>query len=303
MDWIEEFTQTGCVVVDNVLTQEEVHLFRQKLHETIYQNTGISHQEYLQTPSLAMGQRLKGPSANIFACKWKMDLHLHPKVVEIYDNLLRGTYYLNQGIFTHPYEQIQHSPLSLGYVDKICYRLPGEGGLSLHLDKNPLDPYLEKAGGLDKWRPIQAFVCLTDHYGSDYGGLKVVPKFHLDFDQYFNNNSKAKECIGLAGEFFRMGDKSFCALEKKLETVICSAGSMVLWDSRLPHATCDNLTTGDSREVIYTGFLPNIDLNRRFCISQWNKIHSSPDYDWDSEDQYISRLLQLSKQMSQKGGN
>ena len=33
------------------------------------------------------------------------------------------------------------------YIDRVCYRLPdsvqAEGGLGLHLDRNPLDPYLE----------------------------------------------------------------------------------------------------------------------------------------------------------------
>ena len=36
---------------------------------------------------------------------------------------------------------------------------------------------------------------------------------------------------------------------------------MVLWDYRLPHATSDRLEGSDSREVVYLGFLPSVEVN------------------------------------------
>ena len=77
-----------------------------------------------------------------------------------------------------------------------------EGGLNLHLDRNPHDPYLEKSTGLSKWLPIQAIVCLTDHYDGDSGGLKVVPGFHKEIVKYFHESGKASSCS--SGEFYRL---------------------------------------------------------------------------------------------------
>lgn len=57
-----------------------------------------------------------------------------------------------------------------------AYRLPdhiqAEGGLGLHLDRNPYDPYLlcpTVTKKLLKYRPIQSWIGLTDHYGSKSG--------------------------------------------------------------------------------------------------------------------------------------
>jgi hypothetical protein len=48
----------------------------------------------------------------------------------------------------------------------VHWRLPDiikqEGDLSGYFDRNPYDPYLMKSGDLKKWKPIQAFVSLTD---------------------------------------------------------------------------------------------------------------------------------------------
>jgi hypothetical protein len=59
-----------------------------------------------------------------------------------------------------------------------------EGGLSLHLDRNPLDPYLLLSGGLEKWRPIQGFVCLTGELEFDLAHLyflstKSLSSYHF----------------------------------------------------------------------------------------------------------------------------
>lgn len=57
-----------------------------------------------------------------------------------------------------------------------AYRLPdhiqAEGGLGLHIDRNPFDPYLQAptvTKKLLKYRPIQSWIGLTDHYGSKSG--------------------------------------------------------------------------------------------------------------------------------------
>jgi len=162
----------------------------------------------------------------------------------------------------------------LAYIDRVCWRLPdnikSEGGLSCHLDRNPYDPYLMKSGSLKKWRPIQAFVSLTDQYGTNSGGLKVVKGFHHKIDEYFNKNMKDDTNKG--GEFYRLNSKSHALLAKNLCPIDAPKGSLVCWDNRLPHATCQLLDGYDTREVIYVGWLPNIELNKKYCAQQLENI-------------------------------
>ena len=69
-------------------------------------------------------------------------------------------------------------------IDRICYRLPDhirrEGGLGLHIDRNPYHPYKT-----DRFRPIHSFISLTDHYDFQSGGLQLIDKFHNEYDEYF----------------------------------------------------------------------------------------------------------------------
>lgn len=307
---ISEFKDSGVLVVEDVLSEEEVDHARACLHEDIYRLTGVRHGDENWAD---IGSRLKGPGMYIYYAKWKLlNIHLHPKVTASYEQLLSDTYGPgNVHGFEHPFEAC-HNHLAM--VDRVCYRLPssisGEGGLALHLDRNPLDPYLQQAaGGLDKWRPIQAFVALTDHVDSNSGGLRVVRGFHKRIDEYFKNSKEAQDACGHRGEFFRMNAKSHARLYQQLEVVYAPKGSLVLWDSRLPHATCDRLEGFDTREVVYTGFLPNTELNRRFVQEQKEHIQRneyplygprggddgaiSADKDWTLDELSVEQRIRL----------
>lgn len=292
---IEEFRENGIVVIENVLSPEEVQCARRSLHEDVYKYTGIAHQSENWSD---IGARLKGPANKINYAKWKLlNINLNPNSVYTHNKLLSATYGPgNIPGFEHPYQAFDKS---FCFVDRVCYRLPDtahkEGGLALHLDRNPHDPYLQQAGGLDRWRPIQSFICLTDHIDSDSGGLRVVPGFHLHIEDYFRGNREAEAATGTRGEFFRMHGKSHTKLNKQLQSVYAPAGSLVLWDSRLPHSTSDTLGGYDSREVVYSGFLPDIPLNRAYVTDQRGKLLSnrytkygpqdiSADRDWEVEE-------------------
>ena len=138
-----------------------------------------------------------------------------------------------------------------------------EDGLGLHLDRNPSDPYLLNNGGLKKWRPIQSFISLTDQYGSGGGGIKVVSGFHKQLDESFINYHQEG-----GGEFCRLNNKIHCKLHKKLEPLNVPKGSIVFFDNRLPHATCDNLSGNDTREVIYFSYIPCVKQNAKYLLSQ-----------------------------------
>jgi len=254
-----------------------------------------------------VGPRIKSPVSRIFYTDWKLlHIHLHPRVVQVARELLVNTYgSAKDPDFLHPFEPFSSVQ---AYVDRICWRLPDcireEGGLGLHLDRNPVDPYLSAeaaalAGklvaseapastssaaaankmpkgctirsGLGKWRPIQAFVCLTDHFGGDSGGLRVVPGFHHRIDAYF----KGKVSEGNGGEFYRMNSVQHDTLQRECQPVFASAGAMILWDTRTPHATAAKLAGSDTREVVYTGFLPDTQLNRAYIKRQLEAIRQN----------------------------
>jgi len=138
------------------------------------------------------------------------------------------------------------------------------------MDRNPVDPYLFQSTGLTKFRPIQAFVTLTDHFGGNSGGLQIVKRFHKIILEFFSKDNSLG--TGEGGEFFRMNSPKYAKLEKDLETVQAPAGSLVCWDNRIPHATCEHLAGYDTREVVYCGFLPNLEINRKYVQLQQAEI-------------------------------
>jgi hypothetical protein len=50
---------------------------------------------------------------------------------------------------------------------------------------------------------------------------------------------------------------------------------MVFWDNRLPHATAEHLSGWDTREVIYTGFLPRVKPNLGYSKKQFAALNSN----------------------------
>lgn len=309
---IQTFHRDGVVVIENVLTSEEVATARNGLHRELL-SSGIDHDAILSGASeFKEGIRIKSKAGSIFYGKWKMDVHLHPTVYTTMRQLFDATFFSDNPLYKCP--AYLHERDIGAYIDRVAWRLPdhvcAEGGLALHLDRNPFKPYsdhlLKWLGGNRphrqislsnerdmKWRPIQAFVTLTDHYGSDSGGLRVVKGFHHRIDDFFRNGdptsapikefstrkmSSSSNHFNVAnsqhfkGEFFRMHGKSYAAVEKQLQPIDAPAGSLVCWDNRLPHATADHLVSHDTREVVFTGWLPKTGLNMNYMQSQLKNI-------------------------------
>lgn len=63
---------------------------------------------------------------------------------------------------------------------------------------------------------------------------------------------------------------------------------MVFWDYRIPHANSYKNNSHQTREVIYTGLLPNITLNKQYISEQLDKYFTgiNPTDQWvsDSKD-------------------
>jgi len=261
-----KFRVDGYVVIENILSPDEITLARNNLHNELL-NYGVNHENILngidEPPDSV---RKKSDISNMHYCKWKLDLQLNQDIYNIYEQA--------NSVIEETYYPLGKSSFMLPFIDRICYRLPDvirqEGGLQLHLDRRPPSTRgdLRCFDGTKKYRPIQGFITLTDHYGNSSGGLKVVKGFHNEFENYFDGH----ECTDKSGEFYRMHNKAHAKLQAQCKAIPAPAGSLVIWDSRLPHSTCDTLSGYDSREVIYMSYLPNIDVNKKYWINQRNNF-------------------------------
>lgn len=250
---VATYLRDGIVVIENVISDEQVEKIRDELHRDLLKY-GIDHDALLSgTVEAPEGARIKSDASNIFYGRYKLDLHLSEPIYRAYLDLMTHTY-LSGDVpgFEHPFGRCTDV---LPYIDRICYRLPdhirAEGGLKLHIDRDPTK-YCSK-----KFRPIQGFVTLTDHYGSQSGGLKVVKGFHRVFESYFGKTTD-ELC---PGDFFRMHGHEHAKIQRDCEPINAPRGSLIMWDNRLPHETCEKLESFDTREVVYLSYLPNTKIN------------------------------------------
>jgi ectoine hydroxylase-related dioxygenase (phytanoyl-CoA dioxygenase family) len=257
---IEQFKLDGYTIIEDILSQEQVDLTRINLHDLLKNKCGIDHDNIINfIDSPPENSRIKSNVANIFYSKFKLDIQINESMYLIWKELIEKT--INE------YPLGPHDDV-IPYIDRICYRLPDvireEGGLDLHLDRRPGENFLSN---VKKYRPIQGFVSLTDHYGENSGGLRLVKGFHKQFDGFFSKDFNKNNWEN-SGDFFRMHSKSYAKIQNQLETLNIPAGSLVLWDNRLPHATCQKLKGCDSREVIYLSYIPNVPLNIKYAQEQ-----------------------------------
>lgn len=278
---IETFKKDGLLVVEDVFSLEEIERIRENFHTHLDQSYGISHDKVLagdpKTLEKLGGARIKSPISNTFYPRWKLlDVNLDERLFKITSQIWAETFAIKAPGFEHPLPKFNPDDGYL-YIDRVCYRLPDylreEGGLSPHLDRNPVDPYLlETRIGLPRWRPIQSFVSLTDQYGGACGGLRCVRGFHHEIDEYFKNLDEKSD----GGEFYRLHAAKHKLLYELCQPVDAPAGSFVLWDNRLVHSTDPHHRSYDTREVLYTSFLPaGIPCNDKYVIDQLNEIEKN----------------------------
>jgi hypothetical protein len=167
---------------------------------------------------------------------------------------------------------------AFAYCDRACFRLPdhvrASGGLKLHVDMNPFD---ETHGSADtKWRPIQMSLALTDHTSAESGGIGFSPGWHRKI---------VKRCRQMANKgrsFNLLSEADFPDIHA--DKRICDdhlAGSLCIWDNRLPHFVSDRLAGNDTREVLFATYLPAIGVNHVYVQQQLSRMHankSPPDF-------------------------
>ena len=101
------------------------------------------------------------------------------------------------------------------------------------------------------------------------GGLEVARGFHKDFDRYFHRDPQQPPSLsGRSKLFTPLCGKKHAEVHGRMLHVPYEAGDAVVWDMRLPHATAAEHPGPDSREVVYTSFLPDLQPNREYMRQQ-----------------------------------
>jgi hypothetical protein len=178
---------------------------------------------------------------------------------------------------------------------------PLQRSLTPHIDCCPMNMY-ESGKEFPRWRPIQCITALTDNIDPDTGGFEAVPGFHKEFRAYFDQKEKRGErsmrvmeleesrvqeslassdrtqaqrrpvvCLGDFSPLRTQEDKEVI---RRYRHIPCSGGSVILFDWRIPHANSYRHVGSIPREVIYTGFLPPITINRKYAQEQLRRYYA-----------------------------
>lgn len=283
---IESFVRDGVVVIPNVIAGERVQNIRNQFHATLRDVYGVDYENLASTC-----QRVKDLSStngaggilDLFYFDWKLQLNEDPLVVAILQALWEATY--SSGVtehFQHPFGPFNPKEGYM-YVDRCCFRLPDEliypqgvdtakakrktlqRSLTPHLDCCPHNMHTGR-----KWRPIQAFVALTDTLEPDHGGFEVCKGMHREFEEWVQNRKPSEHTgtVPCVGQFTPIRPKEDADIMARMEHVACHAGDLVCWDYRLAHANAGHNFSGDVREVVYVGLLPSIPLNQNYAKDQ-----------------------------------
>ena len=237
-----------------------------------------------------------------------MSLNEHPRVVSAIQDLWASTYSsynkrsisdTYRSIYSHPFNEFNPRK-GFMYIDRVCFRVPTiiseslfskEGkkrkflqrSLTPHLDCCPHAMFSDSSR---KWRPIQAFIALTDTLQPNEGGFEACLGLHREFDEWnrhrpVTGKSLTAPCVGDFTPIRPIEDKDII---DRFQHIPCRAGDLVCWDYRIPHANSRCNNSDIAREVVYIGLLPDVPLNRLYAEQQLQQFRSGklPADQWHS---------------------
>jgi hypothetical protein len=318
-------------------TERSIHRLHQTLARCGVQSPRVDDEESAIEFSKLSSTNGSGGVLDIFYDEWKMEIATNPKLFGITAELWKEAHCHNgedkeslspENQFKwHPYGAFDWNKGYM-YIDRIGYRLPTkvadelgnringqkkkkarsiQRSLTPHLDCCPEKLYEDAA----KWRPIQCFVSLTDNMDPDTGGFEAANGFHRTFDEWSRNreptrviqkqaNGEKRElqvpapCVGA---YTHMRPKEDQEVMLRVKHVPVRAGSAVFWDQRLPHANAYRHVGATARAVVYSSFLPDVELNRRYVREQLAKWGAGipPNDQWnniqdDKEEQQVPNM-------------
>lgn len=177
-------------------------------------------------------------------------------------------------------------------INEIAEKTPCQSKKKTKLLQRSLTPHLDCcphsmfSSSSRKWRPIQAFVALTDNLEADTGGFEACVGFHREFDAWsksrrpsLKHTAQLKQKSGregvetgnslvvsipppCVGDFTPIRPLEDKEVIDRFVSIPYKAGDLVCWDYRIPHANSRYNTSSIPREAIYIGLLPAIPLNK-----------------------------------------
>jgi hypothetical protein len=322
---VAEFREQGVLVVRGAIEPAEVRAARDGLHAVLKARAGVDVEDLEATAGGLRALSSTGGAGGVldlFYEPFQMRLATSPVCFGAMSQLWGATFASG----SDPSFRHRHGPFDPAqgfcYLDRVCYRVserislmhsaggaspnhcaaskrktrPLQRSLTPHLDCCPVDMQSAVQGGkaVAKWRPVQAFVSLTDTTEAEEGGFEAARGFHLDFDAWAESrpltrgappksrqqqpghkhqastpasqSTKPAPCIG---EFTPLRPREDANVLARVAHVGCvRAGDLVLWDNRVPHSNSRFNHSGHSREVVFLGFLPAVPLNERFASDQ-----------------------------------
>ena len=269
---VDHFKEQGYLVIEDVLSPTEIAEAREGLYASL-RSRGVDLDDPSTLPNIRNLSSTHGAGGvlDIFYDDWKMKLIEHSLILHIMQDLWEQTFAFNSDPFSHPYG-IFDSNKAYAYIDRICFRLPDslstlygskkkplQRGLAPHLDCCPHNMFAKDA---KKWKPIQAFISLTDTLNKDEGGFECCPGIHKNFSRWAENRTwtldqytgerVAPVCVG---EFTPIRPVEDADIIEHFVHIPCIAGSIVLWDNRIPHANSRFNRSSRVREAVYIGNL------------------------------------------------
>eukprot|EP00475_Leptophrys_vorax_P007860 TRINITY_DN1499_c0_g1_i1.p1 TRINITY_DN1499_c0_g1~~TRINITY_DN1499_c0_g1_i1.p1 ORF type:complete len:324 (+),score=81.38 TRINITY_DN1499_c0_g1_i1:124-1095(+) len=275
---VKSFKKDGVVVIPNLLSRDELDEIHRDFDASFEENFGFDPRSVHSTIDNLTSKEASAAIMHLYWSKAQLKAMQHPRIVDAVTDLLSQTYgAADEGDFPHPYGEFDARSV-FWYADRVNYRLPDEMYSLSTIPKRkyatgPHIDFLYKT----KWRPIQAFLALTPNTCPSTGGFMAVKGFHKRFHSYFPDI----ESEGIKIRFTEEDSE----IMKAFEDIFYDEGCMVFWDCRIPHMTAPQHTGQNFRKVIYTGYLPDIALNRDFVKRQLECFETNvppPDFNGPS---------------------
>jgi hypothetical protein len=338
---INSFLQDGLLVVDHVLNKEELSAALDGLRSTLLEHGVDTHDlertgHHLKSLSSTHGS---GGVLDLFYESWKFRIAAHPKLLAITQQLWKYSFCHSNEQKEDLSPQDRHKWHPYGafdcergymYIDRIGYRLPTklaedlgartrscatdgkrpkkktaiQRSLTPHLDCCP-ETFLSTTEKVQKWRPIQCFVALTDALETQEGGFEAVLGFHREFEHWASHrtppsngtNGPSAESL-CVGDYTHIRPKEDAAVFTRIRHIPVRAGSAVFWDNRLPHANSYRHLGTTPRAVVYCSFLPDVNINRTYVQKQLEDMKNgrSPADQWINNNNVNPKATQSDEQ-------
>ena len=218
----EALARDGFIVLTNVLTPEEVALYKQKVYD--WQAT-IPDYKWLQ-PRISPHGIHKHWGAGHTDFAWL--IRTHPNVIHVFKEL---------------WDLPEDGQLAVSF-DGSCY-IPKE-----HKGKDNVWTHTDQAPNQKGLHCYQGFVSLTDNKERTF---RVYEGTHLQHEKYFEDRNIT------GSKRWNIIDQSYLdSIQDKKRVLHVPAGSLVVWDSRTFHQNQYGTPGSEERIVQYVSYLPKI---------------------------------------------